>query len=336
MNIRLPLFVGACVALAVPTSSFAAWSCGIDQSLLPQVYSLDVVEDQLLAYVGPVSRNSGFRNTVGSAAMLDENREWTIRSNVELPVRRESVYAETCMNPPPDDDWLRLNKERLLRNPDFDQRIGVCATESDKRWGGISFYGGEGSWGVGGIVEQDTKTGTTQYYRPGSLADYSTSHLEFFADRLWIGTAWYGECGTSVGVGILSAYFANDTVYADWVMDSCGFLVSDMLVHSDALWIATEMGLSKVSRSKDRFKRFDWTNYVPTDDENEPMREVSCDELYEDLFKSAELASAPSNDSGHPYGQLWQRISKLRPNFAWQYVRKLNGHAPLVEGEQTN
>lgn len=334
MNLRQLLIFGACSVLAVPSSGFAAWSCGIDHSLLPQVYSLDVVEGQLEAFVGPVRHTPDWQTRTGTAVVLSDDGDWTVRPNAELPDRRKSVDAEPCMNPPADEEWLRTNKERLLRHPDFEQRIDVCAAGSGKRWGAISFYGGEGSWGVGGIVEQNTKTGATRYYRSRPLIDYSTSHLEYFGDRLWIGTASYGECGTGVGVGVLSAYFANDDMYADRVMGNCGFLVSDMLVHSDSLWIATEMGLGKVSKTNDRFNKFKWTNYVPTGDENEPMRVVTCNELYEELFRSVALAAAPPNDSGHPYGQLWNRISRLRPNFAWQYIRKLNGLAPLRDDEQ--
>ena len=63
------------------------------------------------------------------------------------------------------------------------------------------------------------------------------------------------------------------------------------------------------------------------------MREITCDALYEELFQSQELADAPPNDDGHPYGVLWGRISELRPHFAWQYVRKLNGLEPRREGD---
>ncbi len=322
MNSKLLILIGSIALLTAPSAGLAAWSCGIDSSLLPHVYSLDVVDGQLRAFVGQEAQ-----------VILGEDGEWTVRPSAEVPNRRDSVYAEPCMDPALDEDWLRTNKERVLKSPDFEQRIGVCTTGSGKRWGGISFYGGEGSWGVGGIVEENVATGAVRYYRPSALLDYSTSHLEYFGGRLWIGTAGYGECGTYVGIGLLSAYFANDRLYADWVFDNCGFLVSDMLVHSDALWIATEMGLSKVTRSKDRFKKFDWINFVPTADENEPMRVASCDELYEELFQSTDLASAPPNDSGHPYDQLWNRVSRLRPNFAWQYVRKLNGLEPRADGE---
>jgi len=335
MNLRSLVLVSTIAAVAVPSVSLAGWSCGIDGSLLPQVYAIEIVDDQLEVYVGPTEQTKVATKRIGSAVALNDNGDWTVQSRIEMPTRRDSVYAEPCMNPPPDVEWLRTYKPWSLGNPNFEQRIGVCATGSGKQWGGISFYGGEGSGGVGGIVEQDVETGSTRYHRPSALLDYSTSHLEYFGGRIWIGTAWYGECGTGMGIGVLSGEFANNELYAGWAMEGCGFLVSDMLVHSGSLWIATELGLSKVTKSDERFNKFKWTNYVPTGDNDHPMREVSCDELYEELLQSAKLASAPPNDDGYPYGVLWQRINKLRPNFAWQYIRKLNGLAPAPEGEKS-
>lgn len=323
----------------LPGLAVAGWSCGIDATLLPQVYALDVIDDQLVAYVGPIERNEGARGASATVVTRDAQGNWAVQPRSQVPTRPDSVSSDACMDPPPDEEWLRANRPWWdPENHYFQQKIGVCATGAGKRWGGISFYGGEGYGGVGGIVEKDIETGSIRYYRPLKLLDLSTSHLAYFGDNLWIGTAWYGECGTGIGVGVLSAFFANNEMYADWTLGAgtCGFQVADMVVHSDALWIATELGLSKVSLSGSRYhyEKFVWTNYVPTGDAARPMREVTCDQLYEELFQSEELATAPANDDGPPYAVLWSRISELRPNFAWQYVRKLNGLNPPSQKEK--
>jgi len=339
MSLHRFLLVCVVAWFGLPNQAVAGWSCGIDETLLPQIYALEVVDDQLVAYVGPIESGDDGRGAVATAVVVDAQGTWIVQPRSQVPTRRGSVSSEACMDPPPDEEWLRAN--RPLWDPEnqyFEQKIGVCASGAGKRWGGISFYGGEGYGGVGGIVEEDVETGSTRYYRPAKLVDLSTSHLAYFGDNLWIGTAWYGECGTGVGVGVLSAFFANDEMYADWTLGAgtCGFQVSDMVVYSDALWIATELGLSKVSLSGSRYhyEKFDWTNYVPTGDAENPMREVTCDELYEELFQSEELAIAPPNDDGPPYAVLWGRISELRPNFAWQYVQQLNGLNPPSEEEE--
>lgn len=340
MRLRLLLIVSVGASLGLPNQVIAGWSCGIDESLLPQIYALEVIDDQLVAYIGPIERGEDGRVTAATVAAADAQGTWTAQPRSQVPIRRDSVYSEPCMEPPTDEEWLRAN--RPWWGPDneyFEQKIGVCATGAGKQWGGISFYGGEGFGGVGGIVEEDIRSGSTRYYRPDILLDVSTSHLAYFGDNLWIGTAWYGECGTGVGVGVLSAFFANDEMYADWNQGAgtCGFQVSDMVVHSGALWIATELGLSKVSLSGSRhhYEKFDWTNYVPTGDAEKPMREVTCGQLYEELLQSEELATAPANDDGPPYAVLWGRISELRPNFAWKYVQKLNGLTPPSKEEKT-
>ena len=329
------LCVATCAGL--PGLAVAGWSCGIDATLLPQVHALEVIDDRLVAYVGPIERNKGTRSS--TVVALDALGNWSVQPRSQVPIRPDSVSSDACMDPPTDEQWLKANQPWWSpENHYFQQKIGVCAAGAGKRWGGISFYGGEGYGGVGGIVEEDIGTGAFRYYRPVKLLDLSTSHLAYFGDNLWIGTARYGECGTGVGVGVLSAFFDNDEMYADWTLGAgtCGFQVSDMVVHSDALWIATELGLSKVSLSGSRYhhKKFAWTNYVPTGDAESPMREVTCDQLYEELFQSEELATAPANDDGPPYAVLWGRISELRPNFAWQYVQKLNGLRPPSEEEE--
>ena len=324
MKFRILFFLGAYVVSATPTPAFAAWSCGIDGSLLPVVSGLDVVDGQLEVHVGLYRPASDSGSFIANALVLGDDGDWTIGEDAELPRNN----AKTCMNPRPDEALQERFGKDLPANSGFEQNISVCADGPGKRWGGISFYSGEGIWGAGGIVEQDTATGATRYYRPRPLAGASVSHMKYFGNRLWIGTKTSGECGEGVAVGVLSTYFMNDTAYADRPVGACGFMVTGMAVHSDALWISTEMGLSKVSKSGDRYKPFNWTNFVPTGDANHPMREVNCDALYEELFQSSDLASAPPNDSGHPYAVLWDRISKLRPNFAWQYVRRLNGLEP--------
>ena len=341
MRLRRLLLVCVIAWLGLPNQVIAGWSCGIDESLLPQIYALDVIDDQLVAYVGPIERGEDGKGAGATVVAVDAQGTWTVQPLSQVPTRRGSVYSKPCMDPPPDEEWLKANRPWWdPENQYFEQKIGVCVTGAGKRWGGISFYGGEGYGGVGGIVEEDIRSGSIRYYRPNMLLDLSTSHLAYFGDNLWIGTAWYGECGTGVGVGVLSAYFANDEIYADWTLGAgtCGFQVSDMVVYSDALWIATELGLSKVSLSGSRYqyKKFDWTNYIPTGDAEKPMREVSCDDLYEELFQSEELAAAPPNDDGPPYAVLWGRISKLRPNFAWQYVQKLNGLKPPSQKDKSD
>ena len=329
MNFRTLFILVAYVLVTTPSPASAAWSCGIDGSLLPGVSGLNVVDGQLEVHVGLYRPTSDSGTFVADALVLGDDGDWTIGEDAEWPRNN----SKTCMKPPPDEALQERFGKDLPANSSFEQNISVCADGPGKRWGGISFYSGEGIWGVGGIVEQDTATGATRYFRPRPLADVSVSHLEYFGNRLWIGTETEGECGQGVGVGVLSAYFANDTAYADRPAEICGFLVSGMVVHEDALWISTEMGLSKVTKSGDRYRPFSWTNYVPTGDDDRPLREVTCDALYTELMQSSDLASAPSNDSGYPYEVLWNRISKLRRNFAWQYVRRLNGLEPISSDE---
>ena len=179
---------------ATPIPAFAAWSCGIDGSLLPGVAGLDVVDGQLQVHVGqyrPASISGPF---IANTLVLGDDGDWTVGKAAEMP----TSSAKTCMNPPPDEALRKRFGKDLPAMSSFEQNIEVCADGPGRRWGGISFYSGEGMWGVGGIVEQDTATGATRYFRPRPLADVSVSHLEYFGNRLWIGTETEGECGQGV------------------------------------------------------------------------------------------------------------------------------------------
>ena len=334
-NMKTRLLSVALIILLSPVVALAGWSCGIDASLLPHVYAIEVRDGHLEAYVGPLERGDNARVSVGSAIRLEQDGEWSSRSRMNLPDRSDSAAGQSCMEPRQDTEWLQAHRPAALNNPYFEQNVSVCTSAAGKRWGGISFYGGEGYWGLGGIVEEDLASGDFRVFRDHSLNDVSASHLAYFGEHLWVGTVRHGECGSGIGVGVVFGYFANDTFYAVPDRNTCGFAVSDMLVHEDALWIATEMGLSKATKSKERFTNFDWTHYVPTGNASRPMRETSCEDLYGEVLRSPELAAASPNDDGHPYGVLWGRISTLRPGFAWQYVRKLNELAPQPDPENS-
>ena len=130
----------------LPNAGMAAWSCGIDHSLLPHVYALRVVDGQLNAFVGPFTREDSQTQTAQRVA-LDGNGQWSNHSRAELPQADKSGFVGVCLNPPPDETWREANRDKLKRFPDFNQSVGACASGAGKRWGGLAFYGGEGSWG---------------------------------------------------------------------------------------------------------------------------------------------------------------------------------------------
>ena len=107
------------------------------------------------------------------------------------------------MTPPADTDWI--SKRYPTRDAEkFSNEFDACATIGTNLWAGTSFYSGEGYWGTGALVRKDVNTGDYKYIHDEDLERYSTSHMTYFSDQLWIGTTRHLECGgIEQGYGVL-------------------------------------------------------------------------------------------------------------------------------------
>lgn len=104
---RLPLF-GVAICFGLPGKAAAGWSCGIDETLLPQVYALEVIDDRLTAYVGPIEAIAGREGA--TVVGVNAQGNWIVQPRSQLPTRRDSLSSKACMDPPPDKEWLRANR----------------------------------------------------------------------------------------------------------------------------------------------------------------------------------------------------------------------------------
>lgn len=311
--------VGLLSCLLSPLAN-AGWFCSISHAY-PQVRSINIVEGQVFVTLGEYFSREP---KVPVVLKQSDTGSWE-RVADEAPV--ENTRVSSCggnMNPPIDENWL-LNWTDFERSRDyFAQEIGACAADGRALWAGSSFYGGEGYWGVGTLIRKDSESGNYNYIHDLNLQPYSTSHLEFFAKQLWIGTTHHGECGGSEnGYGVMR--FDLRTQYTVRpVPEICGFATREMRIHENQLWIATDLGLSVGKANADG--QVDWQNFLPDLDDDKLMRPISCDALYEELLRSPKLATDTAFDMGYGFEDFWQRLQKLRPEFARSYMRKLHGH----------
>lgn len=338
MRLSFLTAVATAILFYIPTAS-AGWPCSIDHAY-PEVAELRIDDGRLVAILGNFfSVKQMDERPDGSDGYLLKyphlslsiGGEWEFERLGERP-NWQSSFDSTCMVVPSDSEgaW-QVNHGQLPYRKDagdyFSQSITSCVSDGQNLWGGISFYGGEGYWGAGGLAKIDIESGNVEFVRPlpRTFLDGSTGPVAFFANTLWMGTYWNGECGGPVsggGLKKLVQYQSVDHYVAEDVPEVCGFAIRDFQEFDGALWVATELGLSKlVDNDGPR-----WVNFVPDPEGPELMRQTTCDDLYVELLQSRRLAETAGFDIGNAFDVFWERVSTLRPSFATRYFRQLHGH----------
>jgi hypothetical protein len=337
----------AILIISIPSISWAGWPCSIDHGY-PEVSDIAVTEQGVVLLLGSyfynyqqsdrepiqlISTGDGWQRLEKLVAMPAPTRVADCPVKPKIPTEQE--LAEWY--------WRGMPK---APNSYFEQELVGCVEFGDETWSGTSWYGGEGSWGVGGIIGFNALTQRTDGRYLWGLHGYSVSHLELFDEQLWIGTTYRGECGgPASGFGIKRYPLVRGKPFPYEVVDPkytipprgtqawdepriCGFAARDMLIVDGDLWIATELGLSVV-RLKDGELVFD--NYVPDLTSDSLMRKVSCDDLYTELLESPRSITDEGFDIGVMFDQFWARLSKHRGEFTRRHLRRLHGHDDTVE-----
>lgn len=302
-------------------TAIAGWPCSLSHAY-PEISNLTVLDGSVVATLGDY-----FRTDRDSPIVLRqlENGGWAISDDEHAVTKTTTLSAcDGQMTPPLDEYWLRTRKDFDRTKDYFEQEIGACTTDGAALWGGTSFYGGEGYWGVGALIRKDLESGEYRYYQDLHLQPYSTSHLAYFARKLWIGTTHHGECsGPEPGFGVMRFDLRHEVAVRK-APEICGFAVRSMIVHDDKLWIATDLGLS-IGQALPNGD-VEWQNYLPDLDDELLMRPVECDALYEELLRSPRIVTDTAFDMGYAFEDLWARLYDLRPEFVTQYLRKLHNH----------
>lgn len=324
------------LAYASPTS--AGWPCSIDHAY-PEVSALSIDDGKLVAILGTHFFNRKEKIEISGQIhevfvreyprlVMSTNGQWEMVGVVNQ-TETWNGRGKQCIEAPldPEAAWRSIRLDTPLERAQgdwFDQSVLSCASDGQYNWGGISFYGAEGGWGVGGLVKQHIETGETEYIRPRKLVRASTGPLAYFAGELWFGQTWFGECGgPSPGTGLKRLTFNkySKRYGVEEVPEVCGFAIRDFQEFDGALWIATELGLSRLIEDNG----LNWTNYVPDLADPSLMREVECSALYAELLSSKKFAETEGFDIGNAFDVFWERLSELRPGFVQQYLRELHG-----------
>ena len=152
----------------------------------------------------------------------------------------------------------------------------------------------EGS--AGGVL----RGATLGVIKQGQAVDVAVSD----GASLWLGVSERRECGLRPG-GLVRYDWRRNSVHAFRGTDAgpCGFLVLDLLLRDDTLWVATDLGVSRLRLTPEDWD--EWTHYALAAD-GAALEEAACGGL---LTVVAEAAAAPGGE------ELGQWLAEFRPKF---------------------
>ncbi|HPA27957.1 MAG TPA: hypothetical protein PK747_06455 [Acidobacteriota bacterium] len=312
--------------------SCSAWPYSICYSdkYYPAVVKLEPTENGFIAYLGGkfrVVNKVGRTESSTYPAVSYEGGKWKLSDKVFVCansldcIDKDSIKNEDLALIP----QIPLSKDDAIKylpnlaKWDFDWCVEQCVSSiyrnGDTIWFGIGFYDGEGLTGVGGFGRYDIKTKRMEIKRPELILDSSISPIVFDGESLWFGTYYSYEClGTPPSKGIVRYNWKTGEIesFKGKADGPCGFLIRDFLRQGKYLWVATDLGLSRWD-----FENRKWDHFLPTLDENQPMKSTSCEALYSDLLKSLPQKDDPDacNNFGTYYTQLTHELEKFRPEF---------------------
>ena len=304
-HIRAGLIVATIGLLLVGARvSIAGYGCPVYFRMLPWVESLRVEESTVV----PV----GVRPDWGGTRWARSRACSSIIPVISL-TREEVAKLE------PDLQGI-LDPEYKTFEQDFNQQPVECMTHNEFVYFGISFYGGEGYFGVGGLGRYDPGTKTLEVRRPELLRDASISKLEHDGEALWFATIYKGEGFSDPVYGLARYDWEQDKLshYVGTNDGPCGFWVNDLHYHEGYLWVATDLGVSKYDKTAGQ-----WEHFVLSNNANSELTRTTCDDLYKNLLSSLPDTQMDPKDGACPLPSLgaWTPrntfrayLKRFRPN----------------------
>ena len=139
---------------------------------------------------------------------------------------------------------------------------------------------------------------------------------------LWLGVSERRGCGLRPR-GLVRYDWKRDAAFAFRGTDAgpCGFLVHDLLLRDDTLWVATDLGVSRLRVSPEDWD--EWTHYALSTD-GAGLEETACGSL---LAVVAEAAAAPGGE------ELGGWLAEFRPKFVKRLRRGMRPARLKPEGD---
>ena len=190
-----------------------------------------------------------------------------------------------------------------------EQKVSACARDGDTTWLALGFYSGEGVTGVGGIGRYDSASRQLEVHRPEAIRRASATSIAVFGETVWVGTAGFHECvGYPPKAGLIQYKWGSLNKTANQFIggpEVCGFVVHDMLRVEDKLWVATDLGLTEITDPGGLFPS-GFRNFVPDSKAPNRVREVTCEDLYDELLIT--LPNTPDRMGNSPFRWFFDSV----------------------------
>jgi len=147
--------------------------------------------------------------------------------------------------------WLREMQQRSYPSPKSAEDLAKVITVSEPRvmawvedkrnlWLGVGFYAGEGSRGIGTVVQLNKANCKAQTRRPPSLAAASIMDMVRWRQDLWLATGDFMEGGWATRLGLVRFDTRSGRVEIfPKVNPLAGAFITAMARHGSTLWLAT-------------------------------------------------------------------------------------------------
>jgi len=313
------------VLVVLPPTARAASNC-YDTKGFPSVGGLEPLADGFRVYLDP-----GSVHPVPKAATLiySETRGWRKGEEQKSPAIASGGVQDSCAASIPRGYELTLEQARELspelREANFEfeieQKVTACTEKEGVAWFGLGFYSGEGTTGIGGIGRYERSTGKLEVRRPVPIRNASATSIAVFGDVVWMGTTGFHECmGLPPKVGLVAYKWSGEGGLSTYRggRQICGFVVHDLQPVGDSLWVATDMGLTRVDKPGSDIPEF--KNFVPDPASATGVREVNCRELYRELLMS--LPMEPNALGESPFSWLVESLVSQNPWLARGFLRE--------------
>jgi len=265
--------------------SVAGYGCPVYFRMLPWVERLRV-ENATVVPVGvsPDWGGSRWAESRGCASMIP----MVALTKEEVAQLRPDLAAIL------DPDYQRFEAE-------FNQGAVACQTHNEFVYFGLSFYGGEGYFGVGGLGRYNPGTKTLEIRRPTLLRDVAIAHLAHDGDALWVATMYEGEGFSDPVYGLVRYDWEQDTLthYVGTNAGPCGFWINDLHYQDGTLWVATDLGVSKYTKATGQ-----WDHFVMSNDATRELTRTRCDALYKHLLNTLPDTPMDPRDGACPLDSL--------------------------------